>query len=56
MRVLPAVFALAETCTEALAIDTARAEAAGDEGDDQDIDVMPVFSDGYAAALLPHMG
>ena len=44
-RVLPAVFLVAETCIEALAIDTARAEAADKDPDDTGIDSMPVLSD-----------
>jgi hypothetical protein len=48
MRVLPAVFALAEACIEALATDTARAEAAGGSDEDADVDMLPVFSDRWA--------
>lgn len=48
---LPAVFALVETCIEALAVDTARAEAADDAADESDINSMPVFSDRQAAPL-----
>ena len=47
MRVLPAVFALAEACIEALATDTARA-AAGGSDEDADVDTLPVFSDRWA--------
>ena len=49
MRVLPAVFALAEACIEALATDTARAEAAGGSDEDADVDTLPVFSDRWAS-------
>ena len=48
---LPAVFALVETCIEALAVDTARAEAVDDAADKSDINSMPVFSDRQAAPL-----
>ena len=44
-RVLPAVFAVAETCIEALAVDTARAEGADEDADDAGVDGMPVLSD-----------
>lgn len=48
-RVLPAVFTAAEMCIEALAIDTARAEAVEDEdADDRSADTMPVLSDRQA--------
>ena len=49
-RVLPAMFTAAEACIEALAIDTARADAAeGKDADDSSADAMPVLSDRQAA-------
>ena len=49
-RVLPAAFDVAETCIEALAIDTGRAEAADEEAkvEDRGIDTMLVLSDRQA--------
>ena len=51
MRILPVVFALAEMCVDALAVDTACAEAAGDGDGDEGGASLPVLSEGCAAAV-----
>ena len=49
MRILPAMFALVEMCVEALAVDTACAEDAGDGSDNEDAASLPVLSERCAA-------
>ena len=49
MRILPAMFALVEMCVEALAVDTACAEDAGNGSDDEDAASLPVLSERCAA-------
>ena len=49
MRILPAMFALVEMCVEALAVDTACAEDAGDGDSDEDGASLPVLSERCAA-------
>ena len=49
MRILPAMFALVENCVEALAVDTACAEDAGDGDNDEDGASLPVLSERCAA-------
>ena len=51
MRILPAMFALAEMCVDALAIDTACAEDAGDGDGNEDSASLPVLSDRCAATV-----
>ncbi len=49
MRILPAMFALVEMCVEALAVDTACAEDAGDGDGGEDGASLPVLSERCAA-------
>ena len=49
MRALPAVFALAEMCVEALAVDTACAEDVGGGHGEEDAASLPVLSERCAA-------